>query len=60
MNQNLAKKGAKKTITFHTLQNTGYIKKNRFGCNLFFLLFFVLFNLFFLKLKKNIDVEQKT
>ena len=50
MNQNLAKKGQKKTITFHILQNTGSLKKTVL-LQLVFFCFFVLFNLFFLKLK---------
>ena len=50
MNQNLGKRGAKKNDNFSHFAKHRLIKKT-FCCNLFFLFFFVLFNLFFLKLK---------
>ena len=54
----LGKKGAKKTITFHILQNTGWRKKKRFVATPLFTK-----NSFFLVVcfeTKNIHVEQKT
>ena len=57
INQNLAKKGANKTITLHILQNTGY-KKNVL-LQLPFWPKVGVFQLVFFE-TKNIDVEQKT
>ena len=55
----IAKKKAKKTITFHILQNTGG-QKNPFCCNPPLDQNFVFFFLVVCFETQNIDVEQKT
>ena len=58
MNQNLAKKGAKKNDNFSHFAKHRFVKKTRFVAICFFLFFCAFQSVLFET--KNIDVEQKT